>query len=178
MDKVALRKSHLGRGVYACRQIAAGETILTFSGPRVTRDHLPMPHGPENDYYLQIDDDLFLGPSGELDDYVNHSCDPNAGIRTCEGALYLVAIRPIPAGQEVCFDYSTVMDGYPWQMACACHSPTCRGSIGDFLLLPPEIQDHYVRLGVVPEFILKKHAEQERRYCPEGNRPVRSPFGD
>jgi len=59
-----------GRGVFARDQIRAGEPILTFSGPLLNRAEVR-----EEDYHLQVDADLYLGASGEADDYVNHSCD-------------------------------------------------------------------------------------------------------
>ena len=79
-----------GRGVFARDQIRAGEPILTFSGPLLNRAEVR-----EEDYHLQVDADLYLGASGEADDYVNHSCEPNAGFRD---GLVLVARRDIGCG--------------------------------------------------------------------------------
>jgi SET domain-containing protein len=155
-QRVILRQCSVGRGVFALCDMAVGEEILVFSGPLVNKEVLPVPHTPENDYYLQIDDGLFLGPSGELDDYVNHSCEPNSGIVVAGVEVRLVAIRPIAAGEQVCFDYSTAMDDYPWEMACRCGAHSCRGAIGDFVRLPMELQERYVTRGVVPTYILRK----------------------
>ena len=155
-QRVILRHCSVGRGVFALCDIGVGEEILVFSGPFVNKEYLPVPHTPENDYYLQIDDDLFLGPSGELDDYVNHSCEPNSGIVVAGVEVRLVAIRPIAPGEQVCFDYSTAMDDYPWEMAGRCGAPSCRRKIGDFLRLPIELQERYVTCGVVPTYILRK----------------------
>ena len=91
-----------GRGVFARDQIRAGEPILTFSGPLLNRAEVR-----EEDYHLQIGADLYLGASGEADDYVNHSCEPNAGFRD---GLVLVARHDIGPEEEITWDYSTAID--------------------------------------------------------------------
>ena len=42
-----------------------------------------------------------MGPSGEVDDFFNHSCDPNAGLKITATKAVLVAIKDIPPGQEI-----------------------------------------------------------------------------
>lgn len=114
-----------GRGVFAARRITAGEVILEFSGAVLSRAQVR-----EDDYHLQIDEDRYLGASGEADDYVNHSCEPNAGFA---GSLRLVALRDIEADQEITWDYSCAIDeadfpGFP----CRCGSIQCRGRVQSF----------------------------------------------
>ena len=59
-------------------------------------------------------------------DYVNHSCEPNLGLR---GQISLVALRDIQANEEVCFDYA-MTDSTPYdEFECHCGLPTCRGTI-------------------------------------------------
>lgn len=129
--KVAARKSpQHGTGVFAETAIAAGELILVFTGPLLTRVQLD-PH----DYHLQIGDDLYLGPSGAADDYVNHSCDPNSGF--IDG-LRLVALRAIAAGEEITWDYSTAIDEEDFTgFTCQCGARNCRGSVRSFRHLDP-----------------------------------------
>ena len=44
---------------------------------------------------------------GKLITKVNHSCEPNCGIRlNASGAHDFVARQPITAGQEITFDYA------------------------------------------------------------------------
>ena len=154
MTNICVRPGRHGTGVFAACDIATGEEILTFSGPLVRAEDLPKPYGAGNDYFLQIGEDLFLGPSGDADDYVNHSCAPNAGVVVAPDSIRLVAICPIRAGDEVFFDYSVTMANFPWQMECMCGSSLCRGKVGDFLDLPAELQEKYVRLRIVPEYVL------------------------
>ena len=119
-----------GKGVFACEKILAGETILTFSGPLLKRADVR-----EQDYHLQVGADLYLGASGEADDYVNHSCEPNAGFRD---GLVLVARRDIGAEEEITWDYSTAIDedDFPG-FACCCGAAACRGAVRSFRHLDP-----------------------------------------
>jgi len=119
-----------GRGVFAREPIHAGEAILTFSGPLLKRADIRA-----EDYHLQVGADLYLGASGEADDYVNHSCEPNAGFRD---GLVLVARRDIGLEEEVTWDYSTAIDEADFEgFACQCGAAHCRGAVRSFRHLDP-----------------------------------------
>jgi SET domain-containing protein len=125
--------SQHGKGVFASSPIQAEETILVFSGPLLSRIDVH-----EDDYHLQIDDDRYLGASGEADDYVNHSCDPNAGFRD---GLVLVARRNIESGEEITWDYSTAIDEADFPgFACQCGAINCRGTVRSFRHLDQSVQ--------------------------------------
>ncbi len=170
MEKVMLESSGShGKGVFAREPIARGERIMTFSGVLFTRDQVDF-----DDYHLQIGEDMYLGPSRGLDDYVNHSCEPNSGFQSVsEGGypqslagsqmlpvLNLVALRDILSGEEITWDYSTAIDeadfaGFP----CSCGASLCRGKVASFRYLPattqqrihpwlmPYLQDKYFSSG-------------------------------
>lgn len=80
---------------------------------------------------IQIDEDLFQSPSVgattiEPADLVNHSCNPNCGIR---GQISMVAMRDIQPGEEITYDYA-MSDGVPFdEFSCACGALSCRGKI-------------------------------------------------
>jgi len=123
-----------GRGVFAHEQILAGETILTFTGPLLKRAEVR-----EQDYHLQVDADLYLGASGAADDYVNHSCEPNAGFRD---GLVLVARSDIGLGEEITWDYSTAIDEEDFPgFTCSCGATTCRGAVRSFRHLDPDTRE-------------------------------------
>ena len=122
-----------GKGVFAQAPIAAGERVMVFSG-----DLLHCTQVDFNDYHLQVGEDVYLGPSGGADDYVNHSCEPNCGF---QNGLELVAMRDIAMHEELTWDYSTAIDeagfaGFP----CSCGSPHCRGRVLSYRDLPPDVQ--------------------------------------
>lgn len=148
--KLLVKQGVAGRGVFAGEEVVAGTLIIRFTGP-LLRFKDTTPHT----LALQIGPDLYLGASGNPDDCVNHSCNPNSGLQIAGLDVRLIALRDIAMGEEICFDYSTTMDEDDFEMTCRCGSSACRGVIGDFKRLPPELQRRYARLGVVPEYNLK-----------------------
>jgi hypothetical protein len=132
-----------GRGVYTIDDIGAESKILEFRGERLTSSE------GDGDYALQIGKDLYIGRSGWIDDLVNHSCEANCYI----DGIYLVAMRDIVAGEELTFDYSVGnTDG--WEMECGCGSDRCRGVVGAFKGIPESKREEYIRLGIVPGYVL------------------------
>lgn len=143
--KVEKRESAIeGRGLYAIEPIAAGELVVIKGGhvfDRQTRDRLAGMLGPAE---IQIDDDLFIGPMRVEEReasmmHLNHSCDPNVGIR---GQISFFAMRDIASGEELAFDYATGDDD-DWDMDCRCGAPACRGTITGQDWRKPELQRKY-----------------------------------
>ena len=111
---------------------------------------------------LQIDDCLYLD-IGAPGVYANHSCCPNAGIRQDR---QLVALRPIQAGEEIRYDYSTTMWEDHWTMDCRCGQVNCRRLIADFHTLPPLLQRRYLHLQVVQTFIVRRLRKKRTHLAP------------
>jgi len=106
---------------------------------------------------IQFDVGRFLGPSGGIDDYVNHSCDPTCALRATPRRLALVARRDIAPGDELTFDYSTCLVDEPPLPVCHCGAPMCRGQVASFWSLPPRTRKHLLAAGAVPSFVLGRH---------------------
>ena len=143
--------SRFGLGLFATRAFDQREPILRFSGPLLSLEQV-IAKGEAQANPLQVDDGLYID-IGYPGVYANHSCRPNAGIRN---DIDLVALRSIPPGQEICWDYSTSMWEDYWVMACACGEACCRSRIGDFPTLPVWQQQDYLRRGVVQRFIRRR----------------------
>jgi hypothetical protein len=150
MFKLIIQNGVAGRGVFAGETIPAGSEILDFTGPLLRYEQT----SPDT-LAVQIGPDLYLGASGGMDDLVNHSCDPNSGLRIDGTNVQLIALRDIAVGEELCFDYSTTMDEDDFEMPCHCGRPQCRGLIRDFSHLPAELKRRYARLGVTPNYNLR-----------------------
>lgn len=148
-DSISIRTCVLGRGIFAERDFIAGEFILRFTGPVITLEEA-LAKGETQANALQIGPETYIDahPPGV---FINHSCEPNSGIRN---NLDLYALTPILRGQEICFDYSTTMSERCWTMHCRCGATSCRGVIRDFHELPRERQDRYISEGVVQDFII------------------------
>src|ERR1019366_7458983 len=104
--------AEMGRGVFALEPIAHGTLLVACQGWLAASDALEddcqrMPVGP----------DLWLCSTGaNLDDCINHSCDPNAGFVTGEPVLY--ALRDIAAAEQIVWDYSTSIAELGWKLEC------------------------------------------------------------
>lgn len=155
MDHVVTKDTKYGQGVFAAKLFAKGEIILQAKGPILDYDDFE-DGSYEDEHCLQIGERTFLGSSGEIDDYVNHSCEPNAGYRIQGTQADLIAIRDIAAGEEITYDYSTTMHNDHNEMTCGCGAASCRGLIRDFQYLPPELQAKYITAGIVPDFLRLK----------------------
>jgi SET domain-containing protein len=154
VSQLSLMQTNHGGGVFANHEFQTGEIIIEFKGELFQREQIPEFKNLEDDRFLQINKGLYLGPSGDFDDYINHSCNPNSGILILDGKVLLVAITPIGIGSEITFDYSTTMDEDEWEMDCSCGSKLCRGKVKDFKYLSKQTQIKYLRLGVVPAYLM------------------------
>jgi len=141
-----------GKGVFTSRHYEPGERILHFKGNIVDLEDVE-DHGK----YLQVGKRLFLGSSGEIDDFINHSCEPNCGVALREGRILLISITEIQPIEELTFDYSTWMAYDYWQMDCICGNPHCRKKIKDFKYLPRKLRQKYIDLNVVPDYVLREN---------------------
>lgn len=136
-----LKADESGNSIFALEPIKKGELIAVFGG--VVYEWETFIHLPDRERMLclQVEDRHFLVPRpiGE-GDYVNHSCNPNAGL---SGQIGLVAMRDIQIGEEVCFDYA-MCDTMPYdEFNCLCSASTCRGRVGGNDWQRPELQKRY-----------------------------------
>lgn len=155
MTNLFFGQSELGKTVFANKDFKKGEEIIEFKGQQMKRRELPELVKPEDDRYIQVGKNKYLGPSGDIDDFFNHSCNPNSGIKIVGKRVILITLEDIKKSEEITWDYSTTMDEDEWEMDCMCKSKNCRKRIRDFKYLSKEIQQKYIRLGIVPKYILE-----------------------
>ncbi len=118
-----------GFAVYAREALQKDELLCVWTGRAVTLTQLETLSDAEKSHTIQVDDGIYLAPfdsQEEPADFINHSCDPNAGIR---GQISLVAMRPIAPGEEITFDYAMSDSSAFDEFRCACGSPLCRGRV-------------------------------------------------
>ncbi len=150
-----VRPTRFGKGVFAKKEFKPGEKILQFRGRIYTRKEYLSKVNPEKCHYMQIGEDMFLGPTTSPDNFVNHCCEPNAALKIHKGKAFLVAVNTIAVEQEITFDYSTSMAEEHWEMDCACGVPSCRSRVRDFKYIPAPLQQKYIQLGMVPDFVIR-----------------------
>lgn len=154
----AVGENHLGKAVYATCRFAEGAELMRFTGRRFHVTEVPSLMRGTDDRFVQVTPDHYMGPSGQLDDLVNHSCDPNAGLRFTEHGVILVAIRDIACGDEISWDYSTTLAQSNWHMICQCRSEACRRVIGNFDTLDPDRQEFFRARNLVAPYLRRKDA--------------------
>lgn len=156
-------ENHLGKAVYAAAPLAEGEILLEFTGRRFRADQVPSLMQGSGDRFVQVTPDHYMGPSGRIDDLVNHSCAPNAGLRFTEDGVFLVAVRAIAQGEEISWDYSTTLKESNWHMICQCRAPECRRVIGNFESLDPDRQEWFRARNLVAPYLRRKDDVQRKR---------------
>jgi uncharacterized protein len=149
-----------GKGVFATRDLPAGERVAIFGGDVMRIDEIKDLPAHLGEYPMQIEERFVLGsrqaPEPEDSDFFNHSCEPNCGFR---GQIFLVAMRPIDAGEELTFDYAMVVSrsiesDLVFEMECTCGAPTCRKLITEEDWMRPELQARYV--GFFSQYLQEK----------------------
>jgi uncharacterized protein len=155
MSGVEVRPARIGNGLYATRGFRHNAEILKIVGRVVHHSVLWKRGGRFADNCYRFGPETYLDPGDHVSRYVNHSCDPNAAVRKRNNQLFLFAVRRISSGEELTFDYSTILgDDDIWTMRCRCGSASCRRRIKRFGTLPSLVRTRYIEEGLVPKFIL------------------------
>jgi hypothetical protein len=167
-EKFYIATGDLGFGMFAQCDIGRGSIIYVFGGPLIDLAETKR-RGERECMPIQIDHDTYIDTMVP-GCYVNHSCSPNAGIAN---DYELVALRPIKAGEEIRFDYSTTMLEQSFTMECRCGKPNCRHLVSDFTLLPPKCQRNYLQKKVVMSYIMREFGEACLRTLESDNDLIR-----
>ncbi len=130
-----------GRGVFAAANILKGTRITEYVGDRIShaeadRRHEDKAHDDNHTFLFTVNSRVVIdgGVKGNDARWINHSCDPNCESVVDKARVFLEAVRDIPKGQEICFDYMIERDpNDPPEMdqifGCRCGSPKCRGTM-------------------------------------------------
>ncbi|MDB5264591.1 MAG: protein-lysine N-methyltransferase [Parcubacteria group bacterium] len=101
-----------GRGIFASRNFKRGEIIFILKGKLKkwhVKDKSTAQEGPN---WVGVGKDTWIDPAYPFL-YMNHSCNPNMGIK---GRVTFVALRNIKKGEEVTIDYSITEETLLWEM--------------------------------------------------------------
>jgi uncharacterized protein len=110
-----------GRGVFAVRDFVRGETVIVGKATSHPRARTRMSVQVDWERHVEMDAPATL---------LNHSCAPNLGARENGWCAYdFVALRDIPAGDELAFDYATTEHELVAPLTCSCGSLACVGEI-------------------------------------------------
>lgn len=148
LEDLYLKETPQGKGVFTSKELVVGTPILEFGGQLVSLQEIQ-----NFCYVLEIEAGIFLSASGEIDDFVNHSCEPNCGIIYQNKRPLLCALKQIAADEQLTFDYSLSIREDKTNFECSCGSKICRKKIGHFSDLPEELKERYRLLGLVPSWL-------------------------
>ena len=131
-----------GLAVFARAALKKNELLAGWGGRIATLPQVMALSAQERGHTIQVYDELYLAPIDmeEPADFINHSCDPNAGI---SGQICLVAMRDIAAGEEISFDYAMADSSNFDEFECACGASTCRGRVSGDDWKRPELWARY-----------------------------------
>jgi SET domain-containing protein len=129
--------------VYATRPIRRGEKIIEYTGRLISwkeADRLPPsdPDDPHHTFLFSLSDGkrvIDANTSRNAARWINHSCDPNCETEENEaGRVFIEALRDIPTGEELHYDYCLVVDEkitkkLKRQYQCLCGAAQCRGTM-------------------------------------------------
>ena len=117
-----------GFGSRAIAVIPAGTSVATFGGTALNHFVFAEYDAERRSRSIQVDTNLiFLGPpTREPGDSINHSCEPNCGMRN---ATTIVAMRDIAIGEELTFDYAMSDASSYDEFDCNCGTSLCRGRV-------------------------------------------------
>jgi len=135
--------------IYTKSKIEKDIPILEFKGIIFSGDK----SYPEN-LVLDLPNNKYIGPSGEYDDDINHSCNPNSRIEIVNTRAFLYSIKTIKPDEEITFDYSTIIKS-DYCFDCNCKSFNCRKKISNIKSLNKDTFDKYKKLKMIPTFILR-----------------------
>jgi uncharacterized protein len=119
-----------GKGCFATIYFPRGRKIAEYAGERIPDQEAT--RRARNRRILRICDvdgrwSLDGSRGGNGTHYINHSCAPNAYVRTVRGHVLFFALRDIQAGEEITIDYEHTL--HPDSKQCRCGADNCRRTI-------------------------------------------------
>jgi SET domain-containing protein len=136
------RSAIAGRGAFAARRIPKGTRIIEYTGERIDAAEADRRYDDDamevhHTFLFSVEDDVIVdaGVGGNAARFINHSCEPNCeAVIDEDGRIFVEALRDIPAGEELTYDYAYERTGrfrasYWKTYACRCGARHCRGII-------------------------------------------------
>jgi SET domain-containing protein len=130
--KTRIKKSAIGGyGLFAVKPFKKNELVGVKGGHIIDWKTYKKYQKIVGDSYFQIDDNLIISPltkdeAKESMMCLNHSCEPNVGVR---GEISFMTMRNVRAGEELTIDYAMIEDNRTYKLKCDCGSQSCRGII-------------------------------------------------
>ena len=137
-----LRRSRIqGVGAFALQDIPKGTRLIEYTGEKITNAEADRRYDDEamrrhHTFLFILNQRTVIDAAhgGNESMYINHSCEPNCEAEIIRGRIWIEAIKNIPAGAELTYDYQYENDPDYTEddlrfYACRCGSDNCRGTI-------------------------------------------------
>lgn len=116
-------------GCYTTAPIRRGSRVAEYTGPRLSKEQADSLYEQSPLTYLfGLGDGTVVIDGHCMAMFINHSCDPNCETDERNGRVWIRAIRNIPAGAEITYDYC-LYDGGDAEAECNCGAKKCRGTM-------------------------------------------------
>jgi len=123
---IARSKIH-GKGCFAAILFCQNQQIAEYVGERISlaeAEHRRCASGEQSICDVDAEWRIDGSRGGNGTEYVNHSCQPNAGVIVLRGQIFLYALKEITPGEEITTDYLYEMDLEGTR--CNCRTDSCR----------------------------------------------------
>ena len=117
-------------GCYTTTAIRKGALVAEYSGHKLTKAEADQRY--ENSavtYLFGLGDGSIVIDGHATAMFINHSCKPNCETEEIRGRVWIKAIRPIAAGEEITYDYCLYDGGDDEHAHCNCGTTKCRGTM-------------------------------------------------
>jgi SET domain-containing protein len=136
---ISVRRSGIhGKGVFAATLIPEGTRIIEYKGRRISEAEADRKYDDANPhtFLFLLDDAIVIDANygGNSARWINHGCDPNCEPVEENRRIFIDAIRDIPPGTELAYDYNLIVEErhtptLKRRYACACGARKCRGTM-------------------------------------------------
>jgi uncharacterized protein len=118
------------QGLFAATDIPCGTRIVEYCGEKISKGESARRLAQYNVYivYLNEQYDIDGETLANTARYINHSCDPNCTVEYTPETLWIVALKPIQAGEELSCNYGYDARDYA-KFPCRCGATSCCGYI-------------------------------------------------
>ncbi|XP_039219462.1 histone-lysine N-methyltransferase ASH1L isoform X1 [Crotalus tigris] len=135
------RAEEKGWGIRTKESLKAGQFIIEYLGEVVSEQEfrnrmIEQYHNHSDHYCLNLDSGMVIDSyrMGNEARFINHSCNPNCEMQKWSvNGVYrigLYALKDMPAGTELTYDYNFHSFNREKQQLCKCGFEKCRGIIG------------------------------------------------
>jgi len=115
-----VRKSTVGKGLFAGEAIPEGACIIEYVGPAISEVER---YASRSKYLFEVTARKTIDgrPKWNKAGYINHSCRANAASAVRRGRVFIMALRDIRPGEEIAYDYGEeYFDSHIRPKGCRC----------------------------------------------------------